>query len=50
MLSSPDIFLSRLSAHRASLSALSRTAEAIRPLLVVDPAAGEAAYEQHLPE
>lgn len=44
VLSSPDVLLSRLSAHRAD------TAPEQPPPLLLDPAAGEANYTGHLPD
>mmetsp|Transcript_42332 Transcript_42332/g.123962 ORF Transcript_42332/g.123962 Transcript_42332/m.123962 type:complete len:428 (+) Transcript_42332:775-2058(+) len=50
VLSSPDVLLGRLSSHLASARALSPSLAAAPPLLVVDPAAGEGNYTQHLPD
>ena len=48
VLSSPDVALSRLSAHwAAALPAMTRDAA---PLFLLDPAAGEGNYTQHLPD
>ena len=53
VLSSPDILLARLSAHRAATLAAATPESATArwpPLMVLDPAAGEANYTQHLPD
>ena len=62
MLSSPDVVLSRLTAHRSAALRAARAiggsstgaspADAPRwpPLLLLDPSAGEGNYTQHLPD
>lgn len=59
VLSSPDVLLSRMSAHRNAASALlQRSTAAVSssntplgpPPLLLDPAAGEGNYTQHLPD
>ena len=55
VLSSLDVLLSRLTAHRAAVVASSPSASvpsATRwpPLFLLDPTAGEANYTQHLPD
>jgi len=51
VLSSPDIVLSRMTAHEAAVRAqLGSRAGAWPPLLLLDPAAGEGNYTHHLPD
>ena len=54
MLSSPDVALGRLTAHRDAAIRLATPADAATlraaPLHLLDPAAGEGNYAEHLPD
>ena len=50
VLSAPDVLLSRLSSFLSASRQLSPRLAALPPLLVLDPAAGEGNYTQHLPD
>ena len=54
MLSSPDVALGRMTAHRDAAIRLATPADAATlraaPLHLLDPAAGEGNYAEHLPD